>query len=105
MHSAWLVLAVLVYVSLDVGNPFMPGMMTFDVEDSLDARGADRLRAHDATTLSPALPVSELEGAARPTPVIELARAHTRATTPPPGPRARSSLLAPAPPAARSEDH
>jgi len=102
MRPLWLVLVVVVYVSLDVANPLMPGAVTFGLENFLDMRHADRLRAHDATVLSPALPVSELQAEVRPTPVIGPWSPHTAVTAPPPARRARSSLLAPA---ASSEDH
>jgi hypothetical protein len=102
MRPVWLVFVVVVYVSLDVANPLMPGAVTFGTENSLDMRQADRLRAHDSTALSPALPVSEVQGEARPTPMLGSWSPHTVATVSPPAPRARSSLLAPAAP---SEDH
>jgi hypothetical protein len=102
MRPSWLVLAVVIYVSLDVANPLMPGAVTFGLEDSLDMRQVDRLRAHDVTALSPALPVSELQGEVRSTPVLGSWSPHTGPTAPPPARRARSSLVAPAAP---SEDH
>jgi len=102
MRPLWLVLVVAVYVSLDIANPLMPGAVTFGVENSLDMRQADRLRVHDATALSPALPVSELQAEVRPTPLLGAWSPQTLATASPPARRARSSLLAPA---ASSEDH
>ena len=35
MRSVWLVLVVVVYVSLDVANPLMPGAVTFGMGDKL----------------------------------------------------------------------
>lgn len=51
MKVSWLVLLVAVYVLLDVANPLMPGALMFGIEDSVEARQADRLRGHDDAAL------------------------------------------------------
>lgn len=46
MRQCWLVLAVALYLSLDVANPLMPGAVTFGIESSVDLRQAERFRGH-----------------------------------------------------------
>lgn len=54
MRAAWLVLVVAVYVSLDIANPFIPGALSFGLEDCVEARQADRFRAHaDRAVMAP----------------------------------------------------
>ena len=43
-----LALLLVVYVSLDFANPMMPGAVTFDTDDSVEGRKADRGRDADA---------------------------------------------------------
>ena len=47
MVLARLALLVAAYLSLDVANPMMPGALTFGVEESVEARQADRSRGQD----------------------------------------------------------
>jgi hypothetical protein len=58
MKASWLVLVVVVYVSLDVANPLIPGALSFGIEDCVEARQADRFRAHGdrAAVALPPLP-------------------------------------------------
>jgi hypothetical protein len=102
MRGPWLALIVVVYVSLDVSNPLMPGALTFGV-DSVEARQADRFRGHDDGTPLPLAP-----GAERLAPVE---RSVTLSRTPAPAmpccrqahvTRSHPSLRAPAP---SPEDH
>lgn len=48
-------LVVALYLALDVANPLMPGALGLGVQNSVDSRQADRLRADDVTgPLAPA---------------------------------------------------
>ncbi|HSE93513.1 MAG TPA: hypothetical protein VLF19_09425 [Methylomirabilota bacterium] len=67
-----LTLIVAVYVALDVSNPLMPGALTFGVEDSVEARQADRFRGHDDAA-SPAL-TPAVEGLAPVEPSVTASR-------------------------------
>jgi hypothetical protein len=99
---SWLVLAVTLYVSLDLANPLMPGALMFGVEDSVKARQSERFRGQDDTTLVAAtLPPEGLEPSA-PRPAVDRISAGVDGGRPPEAPRARSSLSTPAAP---SEDH
>lgn len=103
MKLPWLVLVVTVYVLLDVANPLMPGALMFGVEDSVEARPADRLRGQvDAAPVSRVAAPLRIAGAER---AVILGRAATPAPfrvlqvrTP------RSSLARPAS-SPSSEDH
>jgi hypothetical protein len=46
MLKRWLVLALTLYLSLDVANPLMPGAVTFTIDTPLELRQAERFRAH-----------------------------------------------------------
>jgi hypothetical protein len=46
MRQCWLVLAVALYLSLDVANPLMPGAVTFGIASSVELRQAKRFRGH-----------------------------------------------------------
>jgi hypothetical protein len=46
MRRRWPVILIMVYVSLDVSNPLMPGALMFGASDSVEAR-TDRFRADD----------------------------------------------------------
>jgi hypothetical protein len=106
MRKCWLVLAVTLYLSLDVADPLMPGALTFGSETSLELRQAERFRGHHGVVASPqsfdrvdGLDDQAFTKARRP--VEEIAAAS------PPMRRARSSLFsasAPSddPPIARS---
>jgi len=59
-----LALVVAVYLSLDLSNPMMPGALTFGVEDSVEARQADRFRSHGDAAGLPASPSPARAGAA-----------------------------------------
>jgi hypothetical protein len=61
-----LTLLVAMYVSLDVANPLMPGALSFGVEDSVEARQADRFRGHDDLSTLPLAPASELLAPVKP---------------------------------------
>src|ERR671919_827231 len=62
MLASWLILAVTLYVSIDVANPLMPGALTFGIEDSVEVRQAERFRSHHDVTLLPAAPPCERVG-------------------------------------------
>lgn len=103
MKVPWLALIVVVYVSLDVSNPMMPGALMFGVENSVEARQADRFRGHDDGAPLPLAPGAE--------PLAPEERAVTRSRTPAPAmpcgrqahvTRSHPSLPAPAP---SPEDH
>ncbi len=102
MTLAGLALLVAVYIALGVSNPMMPGALTFGVEQSVEARQADRFRgqAHEAAPIPRAPEPERLDPAARSVP--------PRRLLPPETPRsrqvARSQLSLPAP-VASSEDH
>ena len=46
MPSRPLILAIAVYVALDLSNPFMPGAFLFDAEESVEGVHAERSRPH-----------------------------------------------------------
>jgi hypothetical protein len=102
MRASWLVLLVTSYLALDVGNPLMPGALTFGA-DSVEVRQAERFRAHHDVALLPAAalparvePIDRPVAASRaPAGVIHLIPASGVQ-------RARSVLSAPSYP---SEDH
>jgi len=48
-----IVLAVLVYVVIDFGNPLIPGAVSFDVDQSVDGLHADRGRAATPVAAEP----------------------------------------------------
>jgi hypothetical protein len=90
-----LVLVVAVYVSLDVTNPFMPGVFTFDPEESVESLHAERGRPPLvvlAAATAPRLKRDRVTSASpRPTAVGrkwlgEPRRAHSPASDPPPVP-------------------
>jgi hypothetical protein len=56
MPLARLALLVVVYLSLDVANPMMPGALVFGLEDSVEVRAA-RVQDHDATARLAVAPV------------------------------------------------
>jgi hypothetical protein len=104
MTLARLALLVAIYVSLDVSNPMMPGALTFGVEQSVEARQADRFRgqAHEAAPIPRAPEPERLDPADRsvtprrlPAPETLTSRQHHVA---------RSQLSLPAP-VSSSEDH
>lgn len=53
MQGCWLVLALTIYLSLDVSNPMMPGALTFGVQESVEVRQSDRVRGEDDAALTP----------------------------------------------------
>jgi hypothetical protein len=53
-----LALLLVVYVSLDFANPMMPGAVTFDTNDSVEGRKADRGRDADADAVASRLPAT-----------------------------------------------
>jgi len=46
MQQWWLVLALALYLSLDIANPLMPGAVTFGDDSSVELRQAERFRGH-----------------------------------------------------------
>lgn len=103
MTLARLALLVVVYVSLDLSNPMMPGALAFGIEETVEVRQSDRFRHETHAPLVPLAPAprrldSPARAAARRrplppvTPHIRWARA----------PRAPLSASVPASP---SEDH
>jgi hypothetical protein len=103
MTLAKLALLVAAYLSLDVANPMMPGALTFGVEESVEARQADRFRGRDAGVAPlPRAPEPErLDPSGRPLALSRLPGPQTSR----PGrlPVTRSGLSLP--PAAPAEDH
>jgi hypothetical protein len=99
-----LALFVAAYVALDVSNPMMPGALTFGVEQSVEARQADRFRgqAHESVPISGAPEPEQLDPDRQPL--------RPRGLLVPGTPRsrqvhvARSQLSLPAP-VSSSEDH
>lgn len=53
MTLARMALLVVVYVSLDLSNPMMPGALMFAVQESVEMRQPDRGRGEDAAALTP----------------------------------------------------
>jgi hypothetical protein len=103
MRLPWLVLLIAAYVVLDVANPLMPGALMFGLEDSVEARQADRLRVHHDSALLPR--------ATAPVAVVVAQRAVILCRAPAPAPSpvfraqtARSAPVCPAPPTS-PEDH
>jgi hypothetical protein len=47
----WLTLVLVAYVAIDLANPLMPGARSFGLDDSVEARRADRSRGHDDVAL------------------------------------------------------
>ena len=100
MRLSRLALLIAFYVSLDVANPMMPGALVFGAQESVEARQADRFRAHDE---APALALAP-EGLTPIEPIVVPSRMtwaaprtrHVHVT------RSRLLLQAPAP---SSEDH
>ncbi len=99
-----LALILLAYVALDFANPLMPGAVTFDPDDSVEAVRAGHVPAPDAV---PSVSEPLVPAVVRaPTPRCAIARAARAARTP----RERLAHLrrAPAPssiPARSPEDH
>jgi len=103
MRAPWLILAVSLYVALDVANPLMPGALTFGVEDSVEVRQAERFRAHHDVVVPAATRASERARQADHQPAVSRIAVSDVAWTPPaPVQRARSSLSSPIP---SLEDH
>lgn len=59
MTLSRLTLLVATYVALDLANPLMPGVLAFGVENSVEARQANRLRDHDELSTLPLAPAPE----------------------------------------------
>jgi hypothetical protein len=100
MQGRYLALSLLLYLSLDVGNPFMPGAVTF-VEGSLEVVDAGRPARADL----PMPPVAANAGTpreeptlGRPAPAVAGSRPRTRVV-------ARRVVAAISDPAPASDDH
>lgn len=46
-------LALLLYLALDFGNPLMPGAVSFDADESVDAMRGGEVRGHQEATVPP----------------------------------------------------
>jgi hypothetical protein len=89
-------LLVLLYLSLDLSNPLMPGALSFEAADSVDAAGRVRVRSDAVAAPASAPRASRLDRAAAPPlararpaplvarPVVSVAgpRAHLPESTP-----------------------
>jgi hypothetical protein len=76
-----LALLLAVYVSLDFSNPMMPGAVSFDADDSVEGRRADRGREADADASAARLPAAApLRSAAAAPAVMGRARPAPRGT-------------------------
>jgi hypothetical protein len=99
MPARPLILAIALYVGLDLANPFMPGAFHFDPEESVEGISTERSWRTAVAVAAPIVPRIERE---KPLP----ASAHLR------DPRARHRAAAPGPahvrdpePPPLSEDH
>jgi hypothetical protein len=103
MRRCWLIVALTLYLALDVANPLMPGALTFGVEDSVEVRQAERLRVHQNILLLPTAAPSERVALIDHQPVVSRAPVPDIPwTSPSRMQRARSSLSAPP---SSPEDH
>lgn len=90
-----LILLVALYLTFDVADPMMPGVLAFSVDESVEARTAPRLPADDVATVAAPAPEWLQPIVERPvrSPVVartpRLSRAHA--------PRPRPPAAAPAP--------
>ena len=92
MRKCSLVLAVTLYLSLDVANPLMPGALTFDAETSLELRQAERFRGpHDVVAATQSF--DRVDGVADAAFTRALRPVEEIAAPSPPLRRARSSLF------------
>lgn len=104
MLRRWLALAFLLYVALDFANPMIPGAVTFDPDDTVEAVRADGAAALEQLIVIAPAPAPDAVAPARLVPLVAPAprtvpgahRRFTRARRVPPTSR-------PAPPGA--EDH
>jgi hypothetical protein len=103
MRAPWLILAVALYVALDVANPLMPGALTFGIEESVEVRQAERFRPHHHVVLPAAARASEWIRQIDDQPAVIRIAVPDVAWTPPARVQlARSSLSSPLP---SPEDH
>ena len=56
MPARPLILAIAIYVGLDLTNPFMPGAFLFDPEQTVEGVHSDRGRQHLVVLTAPAAP-------------------------------------------------
>ena len=99
-----LVLLLLVYVAVDFANPLMPGAVSFNPDDSVEAVRASQARVGDA----PVVAVSPRVADRLQTPASGRPIARVEPVILPPRERLGHRLRAPAPPPASaqsSEDH
>lgn len=98
MRWQWLVLLSTVYLALDLGNPLMPGALTFGVDGSVEARQSDRPRDEGRAQLPPTPHWAPVSSSSESTlrarmPAVQ----SSRMTAPRRQHHARSSLFVPAP--------
>jgi hypothetical protein len=94
MPARPLIVAIAIYVSLDLSNPFMPGAFIFDPEQSVEGLHGERGREQIITVAPPVAPRVETDeaparSARRPAPMArrwlaEPRPAHVPAGEPPP---------------------